>query len=95
MKSKKNSEKTLSEKVNLKKQENKLKETLELNSNATVVIENKSKISVVLRVLSNIFTFLLKALLVVIIVLLSTIGATVLFNDSLRDTFFNLIKVNF
>lgn len=85
---------TLADKLNAKKQEQEIKQNLEINKDGNIIIERKSFFSIFITAFGNIFSFLIKTILIIIIIVLSTIGTTVLFNQSLRDTLVNLIKSN-
>ena len=84
---------TIADKVNIKKHEEEIKENLNLEDEK-VVIEEKSKFLSFISILSNIFMFLLKAVLILAIAFLSTVGATVLFNSELREMLYELILLN-
>ena len=92
---KKNKELTIADKVKMKQMENQVKENLGLNKEQKVVVNEKSKLSSFLGVISNIISFLLKAILIIIIIFLSTIGATVLFNESLRSSLIIMLQNSF
>lgn len=85
---------TIADKVNIKKHEEEIKENLNLEDEK-VVIEEKSKFLSFISILSNIFMFLLKAVLILAIAFLSTVGATVLFNSELREMLYELVLLNF
>lgn len=91
---KKNRPLTIAEQVELLRREQQIKENLDLNKEEKVVIHEKNKISIVLSFLSNLVLRLFKIIIVILIMILSTIGATVLLNSELRNIFFELINLN-
>lgn len=85
---------TIADKVNMRKRELQLKETLDLENDEKVVVEEKGKISTILSFLSAFAMFLVKTAILLLLIVLSTVGATVLLNSELRNVFFNLINLN-
>ena len=73
--------------------EEKFRQKYNIDSEKTVVVESKSKIDKLIIYLKEFFGITLKLSIYTLITILSTIGATVLLNQSLRDTFFEVIKI--
>lgn len=76
-----------------KQMEEKFRQKYNIDSEKTVVVESKSKIDKLIIYLKEFFGITLKLSIYTLITILSTIGATVLLNQSLRDTFFEVIKI--
>lgn len=74
---------------------NDLKKKYHLSEEKTVILENRSIFEKVLLFIFNIIKIVIKAVIYIAIFILSTIGATVLMNESLREPFFELIKTIF
>jgi len=73
----------------------KIKEKYNITGENKIVIEEKSAIEKIIRSVIVIFSNLFKLLLIISIFILSSIGATVLLNESLRNTFFQIIQTIF
>lgn len=76
-----------------KEKEQKIKEKYNISDEKTIVIEQKTKID---KALSNLFKFImiiLKIMIYIGIFILSSIGATILMNEALRTTFFELLNI--
>lgn len=74
---------------------NDLKKKYHLSDEKTVVLENRSIFEKVLLFIFNLIKILSKSIIYIAIFILSTIGATVLMNESLRAPFFEVIKALF
>lgn len=57
-----------------------------------IIMENKSTFKSLVRFLISVFLFCIKSVFYIGTTILSSIGLTVLINQSLRDTFFEFIK---
>lgn len=75
-----------------KEKEQELRSKYNIDNDKTIVIENKSKMDKFLSRIVNISEVILKAMLYIGIFCLSSIGATVLMNETLRETLFDLLK---
>ncbi len=75
-----------------KKVEEHFRKKYNISDDKTVVIEKKSKIDKVLFYLRSFIAIILKIFTYFLIFGLSTIGATVLLNESLRVTFFEVLQ---
>lgn len=72
-----------------------LKKKFHLADDKTVVLENRSTFEKFLLFIFNIIKILIKSVIYIGIFILSTVGATVLMNEVLRNTFFELIQTIF
>lgn len=72
-----------------------LKKKFHLADDKTIVLENRSSFEKCLLLIFNITKILIKTAIYIGIFILSTIGATVLMNEALRNTFFELIQTIF
>ena len=61
-------------------------------NNQPIIIQNKSTFKSLLRFLISAFLFCMKSLFYISITVFSSIGLTVLLNESLRNTFIEFIK---
>lgn len=77
-----------------KQKEQNLRKKYNIADDKYIVIENP-KFDKFLYHLSNFITIIVKIALYSSILLLAGIGATVILNEPLRNTFFELIKTNF
>lgn len=77
-----------------RKEQERLKEQelLKMNNNQPIIIQNKSTFKSLLRFLISAFLFCMKSLFYISITVFSSIGLTVLLNESLRTTFIEFIK---
>ena len=72
-----------------------LKKKFHLADDKTVILENRSTFEKFLLFIFNIIKILIKSVIYIGIFILSTVGATVLMNEVLRNTFFELIQTIF
>lgn len=75
-----------------KEKEQKVRKKYNISDDKTVIIKEKSKIDKILFYINRFSIVILKTLLYIVLFLLSSIGATVLMNEFLRTTFFDLLK---
>ena len=61
-------------------------------NNQPIIIQNKSTFKSLIRFLISAFLFCMKSLFYISITVFSSIGVTVLLNESLRNTFIDFIK---
>lgn len=64
-------------------------------TNQQIIIQNKSTFKSFIRFLISAFLFLIKSLFYICITIFSSIGLTVLLNESLRNGFIQFIKIVF
>lgn len=69
-----------------------LKKKFHFADDKTIVLENRSSFEKALLFIFNFFKIIIKSAIYIGIFILSTIGATVLINEVLRESFFNLIQ---
>lgn len=75
-----------------KEKEQKIKEKYNISDEKTIIVKQRTKID---KTLSNLFSFIMIILKIIIyigIFILSSIGATILMNEALRTTFFELLN---
>lgn len=87
--------KTIEELIKERQIESDIKQKYNIEENQKIVIEKKSIISQILFFIQNSIIKLLKALFYIAIAILSSIGFTVLINESLRTMLFDIIKKSF
>lgn len=78
-----------------RKEQERLKEQQEMfiqQNNQPIIIQNKSTFKSLARFLISAFLFCIKSLFYISITIFSSIGLTVLLNESLRNYFINFIK---
>lgn len=75
-----------------KEKEQKVRKKYNISDDKTVIIKEKTKIDKILFYINRFLTAILKISLYVVLFTLSSIGATVLMNEFLRTTFFDLLK---
>ena len=75
-----------------KEKEQKVRKKYNISDDKTVIIKEKNKIDKILFYINIFLTAILKISLYVVLFTLSSIGATVLMNEFLRTTFFDLLK---
>ncbi len=75
-----------------KEKEQKVRKKYNISDDKTVIIKEKNKIDKILFYINRFLTAILKISLYVVLFTLSSIGATVLMNEFLRTTFFDLLK---
>ena len=75
-----------------KEKEQKVRKKYNISDDKTVIIKEKNKIDKILFYNNRFSTAILKISLYVVLFTLSSIGATVLMNEFLRTTFFDLLK---
>lgn len=75
-----------------KEKEQKVRKKYNISDDKTVIIKEKTKIDKILFYINKFLTAILKTSLYVVLFTLSSIGATVLMNEFLRTTFFDLLK---
>lgn len=75
-----------------KEKEQKVRKKYNISDDKTVIIKEKNKIDKILFYINRFLTAILKISLYVVLFTLSSIGATVLMNEFLRITFFDLLK---
>ena len=76
-----------------KQTEEKFRQKYNISDDKTVIIEKKSKIDKLLHYFTSFTGTTFKVFIYLLIFILSTIGATVLLNESLRETFVEVIKI--
>lgn len=75
-----------------KEKEQKVRKKYNISDDKTVIIKEKNKIDKILFYINRFLTAILKISLYVVLFTLSSIGATVLMNEFLRITLFDLLK---
>ena len=65
---------------------------IQQNYNQPIFIENKSSLKNFIRFLVSAFLFLTKSLFYISITIFSSIGLTILLNESLRNSFIQFVK---
>ncbi len=75
-----------------KKMEENFRKRLNISDDKTIVIENKTKMDKFLFYLKSLIEIILKTIIYISILVLSTIGATVLLNEALRVAFFEVMQ---
>lgn len=75
-----------------KEKEQKVRKKYNISDDKTVIIKEKNKIDKILFYINRFLTAILKISLYVVLFTLSSIGATILMNEFLRTTFFDLLK---
>ncbi|MBO5348538.1 MAG: hypothetical protein J6A89_01770 [Clostridia bacterium] len=76
-----------------KEKEQQLRKKYDIDYDKKVVIEQSSKLDKIIYYLSSFILKTSKVALYSIVLCLSSIGATVLINESLREIFFELLKI--
>ena len=79
----------------IKQKEEKLREKYNIDDNKTVVIKNETAVDKGLFYFGKIISISAKTIFYIVIFILSSIGATILMNETLRDTFLELLKTVF
>lgn len=76
-----------------KEKEQKVRKKYNISDDKTVIVEQKSKIDKVLLYVVRLLEIIIKIMLYMGFFILSSIGATVLMNEALRTTFFELLNI--
>lgn len=75
-----------------KEKEQKVRNKYNISDDKTIIIKEKSKIDKIMFYINRFSIAILKTLLYIVLFLLSSIGTTVIMNEFLRTTFFDLLK---
>lgn len=75
-----------------KEKEQKVRNKYNISDDKTVIIKEKSKIDKIMFYINRFSIAILKTSLYIVLFLLSSIGMTIMMNEFLRTTFFDLLK---
>lgn len=80
------------EEQKIREKEEQFREKYNIGDDKTVVIKNETAVDKSFFYIGNIVSIIIKTIIYISIFLLSSIGATVIMNESLRNTFFILLQ---
>lgn len=86
---------TIADELKEKEIEKSIKEKLNIDNDNKVIIEKKNLFMQILLFIENAFTKIIKLLFFISIGIFSSIGLTVLINETLRNEFINLLMSTF
>ena len=87
--------KTIKDRLKEKEIEKELKEKLKIDNNSTVVVVKKNFFVQVLNFLEGAIGKIIKLTFILVITVFSSIGLTVLLNESLREVFIDMVSKTF
>lgn len=86
---------TIADELKEKEIEKSIKEKLNIDNDNKVIIEKKNLFMQILLFVENVFAKIIKLLFFISIATFSSIGLTVLINETLRNEFINLLMSTF